>query len=108
MNFQRQNPYTLPSVAKAPINTVVPDISICLPRSRSDLDRAVLYLGRDMTPSLPIDDNDSRNYTEMQLPGWRDGSAVKSIDCSARGPEFNFQQPRGGSQPSVMRSDALF
>jgi hypothetical protein len=23
-------------------------------------------------------------------------------------PEFNSQQPHGGSQPSVMRSDALF
>jgi hypothetical protein len=36
--------------------------------------------------------------------GWRDGSAVKSTDCSSRGPEFNFQQPHGGSQPSVMGS----
>ena len=37
--------------------------------------------------------------------GWRDGSEVKSI---AKGPEFNSQQPHGGSQPSVMRSGALF
>ena len=40
--------------------------------------------------------------------GWQDGSAVKSTDCSSRGPEFNFQQPHGGSQPSVMRSGAPF
>jgi hypothetical protein len=40
--------------------------------------------------------------------GWRDGSGVKSPDCSSRGPEFNSQQPHGGSQPSVMGSDALF
>jgi len=40
--------------------------------------------------------------------GWRDGSAVKSTDCSSRGPEFNSQQPHGGSQPSLMGSDALF
>jgi hypothetical protein len=33
--------------------------------------------------------------------GWRDGSAVKSTDCSSRGPEFKSQQPHGGSQPSV-------
>jgi hypothetical protein len=26
----------------------------------------------------------------------------------ARGPEFNSQQPHGGSQPSVMGSDVLF
>jgi hypothetical protein len=39
---------------------------------------------------------------------WRDGSAVRSTGCSSRGPEFNSQQPHGGSQPSVMGSDALF
>ena len=35
-------------------------------------------------------------------------SAVKSTDCSSEGPEFKSQQPHGGSQPSVMRSDTLF
>jgi hypothetical protein len=40
--------------------------------------------------------------------GWSEGSAVKSTDCSSRGPEFKSQHPHGGSQPSVMRSDALF
>jgi hypothetical protein len=35
---------------------------------------------------------------------WRDGSAVKSTDCSSRGPEFNSQQPHAGSQTSVMGS----
>jgi hypothetical protein len=42
------------------------------------------------------------------LLGWRDGSVVKSTDCSSRGPELNSQQPHGGSQPSVMGSDTLF
>jgi hypothetical protein len=37
-----------------------------------------------------------------------DGSAVRSTDCSSRGPEFNSQQPQGGLQPSVMGYDALF
>ena len=37
---------------------------------------------------------------------WRDGSVVKSTDCTSEGPEFKPQQR--GSQPSVMRSDALF
>ena len=45
---------------------------------------------------------------EKLLGGWRDGSEVKSTDCSSRGPEFNSQQPHGGLQPSVMRSGALF
>jgi hypothetical protein len=40
--------------------------------------------------------------------GWQDGSVVKSADCSFEGPEFKSQQPHGGSQPSVMKSDALF
>jgi hypothetical protein len=40
--------------------------------------------------------------------GWRDGSEVKSTNCSSEGPEFKSQQPHGGSQPSVMRPDALF
>ena len=46
----------------------------------------------------------SRNSSE----DWQDGSAVKSTDCSSKGPEFKSQQPHGGSQSSVMRSDALF
>jgi hypothetical protein len=42
------------------------------------------------------------------MRGWSNGSEVKSTDCSCRGPEFNFQQPHGGSQASVMGLDALF
>jgi hypothetical protein len=45
---------------------------------------------------------------ESCLGGWRDGSVVKITDCSSEGPEFKSQQPHGGSQPSVMRSDTLF
>jgi hypothetical protein len=40
--------------------------------------------------------------------GWKDVSAVEKTSCSSRGPEFNFQQPHGGSQPYVMRSDSWF
>jgi hypothetical protein len=43
-----------------------------------------------------------------ELLDWRDGSVVKSTDCSSRGPEFKSPQPHGGSQPSLGRSDALF
>jgi hypothetical protein len=43
-----------------------------------------------------------------KLGGWRDGSVVKSTDCSSKGREFKSQQPHDGSQPSVMRSDTLF
>ena len=46
--------------------------------------------------------------SKSQSLGWRDGSVVKSTDCSSRGPEFNSQHPHGGSQPSVMGSNAVF
>jgi hypothetical protein len=48
----------------------------------------------------------SKSWLEIGLEGWRDGSAVKSTDCSSEGCEFKSQQPHGGSQPSVMRSGA--
>jgi hypothetical protein len=33
---------------------------------------------------------------------------VRAPNCSSEGPEFKSQQPHGGSQPSVTRSDSLF
>ena len=45
---------------------------------------------------------------ELRVSGWRDSSAGKSTDCSSISPEFNSQQSHGGSQPSVLGSDALF
>jgi hypothetical protein len=73
-------------------------------------------------PGLQSEFQDSWSYTKKPclikqtnkqtnntlLLGWRDGSVVKSTDCSTEGPEFKSQQPHGGSQPSIMRSDALF
>jgi hypothetical protein len=60
-------------------------------------------------PGLQSEFQDSQGYTEKpclkkQKQGWRDGSAVKSTDCSSEGPEFKSQQPHGGSQPPVMRT----
>ena len=49
----------------------------------------------------------SKARDKKENKGWRNGSMVESTDCSSRGPEFKFQQPHGGSQPSVMRSDTL-
>lgn len=42
------------------------------------------------------------------IRGWRDGSEVESTGCTSRGLEFNSQTSHGGSQPSVVRSGALF
>jgi hypothetical protein len=41
----------------------------------------------------------ARIYT-LKLQLWRDGSVVKSTDCSSKGREFKSQQPHDGSQPS--------
>ena len=30
---------------------------------------------------------------------------IEALDCSSEGPDFKSQQPHGGSQPSVLRSD---
>jgi hypothetical protein len=49
-----------------------------------------------------------RKGKEKQKGDRRDGSVIKSTDCSSRGPELQFLQPHGGSQPSAMGSDALF
>ena len=61
------------------------------------------FLGPDSTPL-----NGHTTLLKLIPWGWIDGSAVKSTDCSSEGPEFKSQQPHGGSQPSVMRSGALF
>ena len=45
---------------------------------------------------------------KFKFLGWRDGSAGKSTDCSSEGPGFKYQQPHGGSQPPIMKSDVLF
>jgi hypothetical protein len=52
--------------------------------------------------------NKMKLILESKLWGWRDGSVVRSTGCSSRGPEFNFHQPHGGSQPFVMGSNVLF
>ena len=56
--------------------------------------------------SVTIGFNNITEVTDFKihLRDWSDGSVVKGTDCSSRGPEFNFQQPHGGSQPSIMGS----
>jgi hypothetical protein len=49
------------------------------------------------------------NFFQVYVSGvWQNGSAGKSSNCSSKGPEFKSQQPHGGSQPLVMRSNTLF
>jgi hypothetical protein len=56
-----------------------------------------------------LDFNCRQNTVQKgQTGGWRDSSAVRSSDCSSEGLEFKSQQPHGGSQPPIMRSDSSF
>jgi hypothetical protein len=67
--------------------------------------------GQELETSLGYSEmmsQETRQKNKTELGGWRDGSGVKSTGCSSRGPEFNSQQPHGGSQPSIGGSDALF
>lgn len=41
------------------------------------------------------------HYTYRLQWGWRDKVAVRSPGCSSRGPRLKFQNPYGGSEPSV-------
>jgi len=50
----------------------------------------------------------TRNSYKYLTQNWRDGAPINSTNCSFRGPDFNSQPQHGGSQPSVMESDALF
>jgi hypothetical protein len=53
-------------------------------------------------------ETNSKLFSTIKIRGWRDGSAVKSTDCSSEGAEFKSQQLHGGSRPPIMRYDALF
>ena len=61
--------------------------------------------------SLPMNSSSQKNKKgrrkrslsiSLGCGGWRDGSVVKSTDCSSRGSGFNSQKRHGVSQPSVM------
>jgi hypothetical protein len=50
------------------------------------------------TPSLP-----KLGYQASEMAQW-----VRAPDSSSEGAEFKSQQPHGGSQPSITKSDSLF
>jgi len=62
---------------------------------------STVTVGKDVSGNIKV-------QIKRNMTGWRDGSEVKTTDCSSRGPEFKSQQPHGGSKPSVRRSDVVF
>jgi hypothetical protein len=61
-----------------------------------------LEVSREQRLSSVMKDNKKQSRAG-EMAQW-----VRAPDCSSEGPEFKSQQPHGGSQPSVTRSDSLF
>jgi hypothetical protein len=55
-----------------------------------------------------VSDYDAHKVKKYIFGAGEMAQRVKSTDCSSGGFEFKSQQSHGGSQPSVMKSDALF
>jgi hypothetical protein len=62
----------------------------------------------EWAPGQPELCRDTLSQKKQTNRDWWDGSVVKSTDYSSKGSKFKSQQPHGGSQPSVTKSDALF
>jgi hypothetical protein len=77
-------------------------------RTAKAIQRNLVSKNKKQNKTTPPQKKRKRKKRKKIKTGWRDGSVVKSTDYSSESPEFNSQQPHGGSQPSIMRSDALF
>ncbi|XP_060238453.1 transmembrane protein 116 isoform X4 [Meriones unguiculatus] len=73
-------------------------------------DGTVLKLPTEQLTIVPagLHSKSTASVTVTIYRSWKGGSEVKSTACFSKGPEFNSQQPHGGSQPSIMRPSALF
>jgi hypothetical protein len=61
---------------------------------------------KDMQPKHPYIPH--KSFKKIKNGAGEMAQWVRAPDCSSEGPELKSQQPHGGSQPSVTRSDALF
>ena len=76
--FSSQNPYGSPETSVTPVSR--------------DLMSASGFWGTRQMYLQPLAHIYKINLRKL-IEGWRNGSVVKSIDCSSRGPEFSSQQP---------------
>jgi hypothetical protein len=58
--------------------------------------------------SLCLEKQQNKTIKKGPLRAGEMAQWVRAPDCSSEGLKFKSQQPHGGSQPSVTRSDALF
>jgi hypothetical protein len=63
----------------------------------------VIYKGRLIRITPDFSPETMKAIGAGEMAQW-----VRAPDCSSEGSEFKSQQPHGGSQPSVTRSDSLF
>jgi hypothetical protein len=78
-------------------------VSACSRRTNELTNLSLVYFGIDpIKESSPPGPVTSFFFFKFKKGG---GAAVKGTDCVSEGPEFKSQQPHGGSQPSIMRSD---
>ena len=96
------NPRLKPSEWCVSINRIKVTFHRHKPISQPHLDNISLWL----SPQVNLDCVKLTIKTHQQ--GWWDGSTGKSTDCSSEGHKVKSQQPYGGLQPPVTRSDALF
>jgi hypothetical protein len=69
----------------------------------TETDKHLTYRKHIKTSYKKKDKIKKKSFGAGEMAQW-----VRAPDCSSEGPEFKSQQPHGGSQPSVTRSDALF
>jgi hypothetical protein len=80
---------------------------ILAPRRQRQADLLSSKLAWSSVSSRTVRATQRNLFLKYKKEGWRDGSVVKSTNCSSKGPEFKSQQPHGGSQPSVMITESL-
>jgi hypothetical protein len=79
-----------------------PRVAQCGSTQEAEIDRSLVFQasqGYIVRPCLLI----RKKKGAGEMAQW-----VRVPDCSPEGQEFKSQQPHGGSQPSLTRSDSLF
>jgi hypothetical protein len=70
-------------------------------------DKRQAVITRKTTPEV-TKEGEQRQGIKAQSRAGEMAQQVRAPDCSSEDPEFKSQQPHGGSQPSLTRSDSLF
>jgi hypothetical protein len=71
---------------------------------KEDMNKSLKEIQENTSKQVEALKEETNKYKEIKgLARWLSGK-----ECSSKGPEFKSQQPHGGSQPPIMRSDALF